>query len=99
MRVQVARGSGMHVHPSSASQERGTFSRKKQEKEYALAGLFHRGERGRLEDEVAERVEDRPVLLGLGALGDPFGIVLEGRPLLLALGKRFPFQEIVVVVV
>src|SRR6185437_635763 len=64
-----------------------------------LKALLHRRERRRLQDGVADRRDDRPVALGLGALGDPFGIAHERRPFLLALGQRLPLQEIVQILV
>src|SRR5271165_721988 len=39
--------------------------------------------------------DDRTVLLGLGALGAPLGISLEGGPFLFAVGQRLPFEEVI----
>src|SRR5437660_944113 len=39
--------------------------------------------------------DDRPVALGFGTLGVPFGIGLERGPFLFTVGERFPFQEII----
>src|SRR6185312_462024 len=61
--------------------------------------LLHRRERGRLQDGVADRRDDRPVALGLGALGDPLGIAHEPGPFLLALRQRLPLQHVVEVLV
>src|SRR5579859_135287 len=60
-----------------------------------MVGLFHRGERGRLQDLVGDGGNDRTVLLGLCAGGEPGWVGHEGTPLLLALGERLPLQEIV----
>src|SRR5690348_16390712 len=57
--------------------------------------LLHRREGRRLQDDVAERRDDRPVALGLRALGDPFGIAHERRPFFLAFRQRLPLQHVV----
>src|SRR5579872_105183 len=64
-----------------------------------IARLLHRGERGRLQDRIAEGGDDRSVLLGLGARREPVRIGHEGAPLLLAVGERVPLQEVVEVLV
>src|SRR5580700_6478648 len=59
------------------------------------AGLsLHRRERGRHEERVGDRGDDRAGLLGLSARRLPFWIGAEFRHLGLALGERFPFEEI-----
>src|SRR3981189_3324779 len=55
---------------------------------------FHRGEGGRHQQLVDDIADDLAVLLGLGARRDPVGIALKCGPFLLALGERFPRQEI-----
>src|SRR5438874_1903956 len=61
----------------------------------SLRALFHRRERGRLQDRVADGGDDRAVFLGLGARREPVWIRHESRPLLLALGERLPLQKVV----
>ncbi len=56
--------------------------------------IFDRRESRRLQELVHDVRDDRAVLLGLGALGDPFLVGLEGRPLLLAIGEQLPGEEI-----
>src|SRR6202041_925622 len=56
--------------------------------------LFHRRKAGRNQEGVLDPRVDWAVLLGFGALCDPFGIGLERVPFLLALGERFPLQHI-----
>src|SRR6185295_12640472 len=60
---------------------------------------LHRRETGRLEKLVGEGHHQRAVLLGLAALGNPFWVGREGGPLLLAIGHRFPGEQIHQVVV
>src|SRR5262245_39806197 len=60
---------------------------------------LHRREGGRLQEHVVDRGDDRAVLLALRALGEPFRISGELAPLGLALGERFPGQQIVQVLV
>ena len=55
---------------------------------------LHRGEGGRRQYLIDDVADDLAVLFGLGARGDPVGIALKRRPFLLALGKRFPRQQI-----
>src|ERR1700719_2198593 len=57
--------------------------------------LLHRREAGGLQEGVGDALDDRAVRLGLGALAMPFRIGLERVPLLLALGERVPFQEVI----
>src|SRR5690349_12736452 len=61
----------------------------------SLLALFHRRERSRLQDCVADGGDDRAVFLGLGASREPIWIRHESRPLLLALGERLPLQKVV----
>src|SRR6267142_2264230 len=56
--------------------------------------LLHRGEGGRHQQLIDDVADDLAVFLGLGARRDPFGIALERSPFLLAIGKRFPRQQI-----
>src|SRR6185437_4169652 len=48
---------------------------------------------------TAQRRDDRAVALAFPALGDPFRVALEGVPLLLPLGERFPLQQVVKILV
>src|SRR5262245_6792627 len=64
-----------------------------------MGALFHRRERGWLQDRIGDRGDNRAILLGLGARGEPGRIGHEGAPLLLALGERFPLQHVVEVLV
>jgi len=65
-------------------------------------GSGPQGERPLLDGREARRrqhlyrdvLDDGTVLLGLGALGQPFRIGRKGVPLLLAIGQRFPGEEI-----
>ena len=47
------------------------------------------------QERVRDALHDRAVCFGLGALAVPFRIGLEGVPLLLAVGERLPFQQII----
>src|SRR5665213_2858377 len=55
---------------------------------------LRRGEARRLQDRVAERMDERAVFLAFGARGDPFGIGLERGEALGAVVERIPFQHV-----
>src|SRR5450631_4465641 len=55
---------------------------------------LHRRERGRHQQLIDDVADDLAVLLGLGARRDPVRVALECRPFLLAVGERFPCQQI-----
>src|ERR1700730_3127906 len=57
--------------------------------------LLHRREGGGLQEGVRDALDYRAVRFGLGALAMPFRIGLERVPLLLALGERVPFQQVI----
>src|ERR1700753_3724873 len=59
-----------------------------------LRRLLHRRELGRHQQLVDDGLNDLAALFGLGARRDPFRIVLERGPLLVAIGQRLPGQEI-----
>jgi hypothetical protein len=61
--------------------------------------LLYRRERGRLQEHVLDRSDDRPITLALGALGQPFRIAREFVPLGLALGERLPSEKVVQVLI
>src|SRR5262245_63419388 len=61
--------------------------------------LLDRRERGRLQEHVLDRGDDRPVTLALGALGQPFRIAREFVPLGFALGERLPGEKVVQILI
>src|SRR5581483_3445168 len=60
---------------------------------------LHARERRRHHDRAGDVGHDRTVALALGAGRDPGRVGLERGPLLLALGQRFPGQEVVQILV
>src|SRR5437660_671342 len=56
--------------------------------------LLHRRECGRRQQLIDDIADDLTVRLGLCARLDPFRIALKGGPFLLAIGERFPCQQI-----
>src|SRR5829696_6793388 len=57
--------------------------------------LLHSREAGRLQERIDDLGDDRPVFLGLGARLMPFRIGLERIPLLLAIGQRVEFEQVI----
>ena len=63
------------------------------------AALFDRGERGWLQYRTCDVLDDLSVALTFGAGRNTFRVGLERIPLLLALGQRFPGQQVMQVIV
>src|SRR5215471_9432501 len=60
---------------------------------------LHRRERRWRQQHALDVGEDGPVALALGACRDPGGVGLKGGPFFLAVGERFPGDEVMQVVV
>src|SRR6516165_5822647 len=61
--------------------------------------LFYRREACRMHDRIGDRGDDRAVLLGFGAPGNPFGVGLKAGEFACPLVERVPFEHVVEILV
>ncbi len=61
--------------------------------------LFYARKTRRLQDQVADGLDDGTISFGLRPFFDPLRVGLKGGPFFVAFGERFPFEQVVQILI
>ena len=61
--------------------------------------LFNTRKTRRLQDQVADGLNDGTISLGLRPFFDPLRVCLEGGPFFVAFGEGFPFEQVIQILI